>query len=182
MSGLSEEDKLLFNQAMSGVNPLNTTHLVDLYADKPKVRIAKNLLRSHQTVQPDHTSIAEIDLNVEAVNAHQSLMFHRKGLRLQDLARLKKGEFHTSWTLDLHGHKEQDAVEILHQFIQAAYQTGARYALVVHGKGYNSDTEYPVIKNLVNQQLRRLKLVIAFCSAQQKDGGTGAVYVMLKAK
>lgn len=115
------------------------------------------------------------------MTAHQTLLFHKKGLRLQDLSRLRKGEFNVNWRLDLHGDIEVVAQQRLIQFIQQAYQSQARYALIIHGKGYNSDTGHPLLKNLVNQLLRQLPQVVGFCSAMPKDGGTGAVYVLLKA-
>ena len=37
----------------------------------------------------------------------------------------------------------------------------------------------PVIKNAVNVILRHTGPVVAFCSARQVDGGTGAVYALL---
>jgi len=36
-----------------------------------------------------------------------------------------------------------------------------------------------VLKNAVNLVLQRTDAVVAFCSARQVDGGTGAVYVLL---
>jgi DNA-nicking Smr family endonuclease len=38
----------------------------------------------------------------------------------------------------------------------------------------------PVIKNELNRWLRQHKDVQAFCSASQKDGGTGALFVLLR--
>jgi DNA-nicking Smr family endonuclease len=38
----------------------------------------------------------------------------------------------------------------------------------------------PVLKRGVDQWLRRWEPVLAFVSARQADGGTGAVYVLLK--
>jgi DNA-nicking Smr family endonuclease len=38
-----------------------------------------------------------------------------------------------------------------------------------------------VIKSLLDGWLRRRKDVLAFCSARPHDGGTGAVYVLLRA-
>ena len=41
-------------------------------------------------------------------------------------------------------------------------------------------TRGPVLKGLTNSLLRRRKAVLAFTSARPNDGGTGAVYVLLK--
>ena len=50
---------------------------------------------------------------------------------------------------------------------------------IVHGKGHRSDFG-PVLKRMVDRLLRQLDDVLAFCSARQMDGGTGAVMVLLK--
>ena len=52
--------------------------------------------------------------------------------------------------------------------------------LVVHGKAWGSTSDYPVIKSHVNAWLREWPSVLAFCSAATIDGGTGAVYVLLR--
>ncbi|MEE9156926.1 MAG: Smr/MutS family protein, partial [Gammaproteobacteria bacterium] len=38
----------------------------------------------------------------------------------------------------------------------------------------------PVLKNKLNNWLRQRDEVLAFCSTRPVDGGTGAVYVLLK--
>ena len=51
---------------------------------------------------------------------------------------------------------------------------------VIHGKGLGSGPRGPVIKQSVNVILRRTDAVVAFCTARPVDGGTGAIYVLLK--
>jgi len=51
---------------------------------------------------------------------------------------------------------------------------------IIHGKGLSNQTQPPLLKNQVNRWLRCHPAVLAFCSAQPKDGGTGALYVLLK--
>jgi DNA-nicking Smr family endonuclease len=53
---------------------------------------------------------------------------------------------------------------------------------IVHGKGLNSGTGVPVMKNLVDRVLRQRGDVIAFHSAPAAQGGTGAVLVLLAAR
>jgi DNA-nicking Smr family endonuclease len=50
----------------------------------------------------------------------------------------------------------------------------------VHGKGYRSLDNQPVLKNNLNLWLRQHRDVQAFCSASPKDGGAGAVLVLLR--
>jgi DNA-nicking Smr family endonuclease len=51
---------------------------------------------------------------------------------------------------------------------------------IIHGKGKSSEGKLPVLKGKVNSWLRQKGEVLAFCSARPNDGGTGAVYVLLK--
>lgn len=178
MSKLSEEDKLAFERAMSDVIKLDNTKKVAVTPKKPRFKKPK---RSVHSAEP--ASFDSIDFAIsQPVTAYESLLFTRPGSRTQDLMRLKKGDIRIERRLDLHGHTEQSAQQKLLNFIQQAHKNGQRYLLIIHGKGYNSDTEFPVIKNLVNQVLTQLNPVVGFCSAQPKDGGTGAVYVWLKSK
>jgi DNA-nicking Smr family endonuclease len=51
---------------------------------------------------------------------------------------------------------------------------------IIHGKGYGSYQKQPVLKAKLNSWLRQHEHVQAFCSARASDGGTGAVYVLIK--
>jgi DNA-nicking Smr family endonuclease len=50
---------------------------------------------------------------------------------------------------------------------------------VIHGKGLRSGHRGPVLKLAVSGVLRRTGAVLAYVSARQVDGGTGALYVLL---
>ena len=52
--------------------------------------------------------------------------------------------------------------------------------IIIHGKGYGSGPNGPKLKNFVDQYLQYNPNILAYHSAQQKDGGTGAVYIQLK--
>lgn len=172
MSRISDEDKSLFAAAIEGTKKIKQQVKVNHYRPKVSPRVKNNKMDN------DH-SLETIDVD-QIVSAHESLLFQRKGVRLQEIQKLKKGQYPIEWQQDLHGYTEEEADRQLIDFIQSAIQTGIRSLLVVHGKGYNSDIERPVLKNLVNSRLRQMQDVLAFCSAQQKDGGVGAVYVLLK--
>jgi DNA-nicking Smr family endonuclease len=61
---------------------------------------------------------------------------------------------------------------------------GYRTLLIIHGRGLKSDLG-PVLKESVVKWLTTgtlSHLVLAFCSARPCDGGTGALYVLLKKK
>ncbi len=77
-----------------------------------------------------------------------------------------------------------EARPYLEGFIHKAYMNGLRTLLIIHGRGLKSEAE-PVLKNSVIRWITSGRLshkVLAFCSARPCDGGTGALYVLLKAK
>lgn len=173
MSQISDEDKSLFAAAIEGTQKIDTSHKISQPKSALKPRVKKGEQIQNQTdwdLASDHQS----------VSAHESLIFSRAGVRQQEIQKLKKGQFKFDWQLDLHGYTEAEAALQLDHFIQSALKEGIRSAIVIHGKGYNSDTDRPILKNLVNSRLRQINSVLAFCSAQQKDGGVGAVYILLK--
>ncbi len=65
------------------------------------------------------------------------------------------------------------------QFVHEHYQQNTGCLLIVHGKGGHRG-EPPLIKNLINRWLPQLDELLAYHSALVKDGGQGAVYVLLK--
>ena len=96
------------------------------------------------------------------------------------LQKLQQGLFNKSHELDLHGLTEEEAIKQLNDFIYAAIRKKIEMVVIVHGKGSHHSGPLPILKNSVNQQLRLLDTVLAFCSARQEDGGSGAVYVLLR--
>lgn len=170
-----DNDHDLFLSAMQEVTPIKQNNRVEKKPKKLSTKVRKSPAISEHTTELDH------EMDSRTVGAFESLMYHQKGIRLQELTKLKNGDFHCHWQLDLHGQTSDVADDQIQRFIYQAWSKKARYALIIHGKGYNSETQAPVLKNLVNQRLKQMKQVLGFCSAQPKDGGTGAVYVFLKA-
>ena len=186
---MSEEDKSLFLEAMQGVVPLDTVEKRPLYNSNAISQTQKEVIKqvkrkakvSQNRRKSDDIKTLDRSYQVKQVTAFESLLYHRKGLRLQELTKLKKGEFAVQAILDLHGFIQDEAELQTIAFINDCYQNKYRYIRIIHGKGYNSEDDFPILKNLVNQILRQKKQVLAFTSTPQKDGGTGAVNVFLKA-
>jgi DNA-nicking Smr family endonuclease len=82
---------------------------------------------------------------------------------------------------DLHGMRIHEAQRLLEDFLRDCRAGGLRCVRVIHGKGLRSSGGHAVLKWEVDRLLRGHEAVMAFCSAQPRDGGTGAVYVLLRA-
>jgi DNA-nicking Smr family endonuclease len=116
----------------------------------------------------------------EAAAGGASLSFHRAGVRVQVMRRLRRGLYPTEDELDLHGLTQTAARDSLADFIARSRDSGRRCVRIIHGKGYRSGARGPVLKTAVDLWLRRHTDVMAFTSARAIDGGTGAVYVLLR--
>ena len=69
------------------------------------------------------------------------------------------------------------------QTAAAAAKLGLRCVLIVHGRGLNSPDSIPVLKERLPVWLNRgsaRKIVLGFATARSYDGGTGAIYVLLR--
>jgi DNA-nicking Smr family endonuclease len=106
-----------------------------------------------------------------------------KGLSRKVMKKLKKGELPVQDYIDLHGFTKQEAEAEVKEFLIRSYKLGLRCVLIVHGRGLNSPDSFPVIKEGLLRWLGQgtvRKLVLAFSTARPYDGGTGAIYVLLK--
>ena len=184
---MAEENKSLFMEAMQGVTPLKNSKAKHPAHDPKKAKqlgeetIRKLKRRKHQSRPTDSQQQNRQTLEpIEKVTALDTLLFNQKGVRLQELAKLKRGSVTFDPILDLHGCTVEQAETMIHEFIRECLARKRRYIRIIHGKGYNSESEYPALKNLTNQVLRNIDGVIAFSSAPEKDGGKGAVNILLK--
>ena len=70
-----------------------------------------------------------------------------------------------------------EAVKNVKQFIGSGHH---RCVCIVHGRGLHSAGNVPVLKARVRECLRQHRAVLAYADAPRTDGGTGAVYVLLR--
>ncbi|HIX61712.1 MAG TPA: Smr/MutS family protein [Candidatus Halomonas stercoripullorum] len=122
------------------------------------------------------------DGRVTPVRPSEFLDFALPDLPYRTYSQLKRGQIAWEAGLDLHGYSLDEARQELESFLKEAAGNRWRCVLVVHGKAWGSSADYPVIKSHVNTWLREWPAVLAFCSSRDSDGGTGAVYVLLRRK
>lgn len=106
-----------------------------------------------------------------------------KGFSRRFMKRLKRGEFPVQDYIDLHGLTKPEAENEVRDFLIQSHKTGLRCVLIVHGRGLNSPDSFPVLKEGLPLWLGRgsiRKIVLAFATARPYDGGTGAIYVLLR--
>ena len=107
--------------------------------------------------------------------------FLSNGLSRMTLRKLRHGTWPIQDSLDLHGNNSDAARRLFQEFLHEAEQHKFRCVLVIHGKGMNSRGGEAVLKIRVRHWSIQHPLVLAYCDAQPRDGGSGAVLLLLKA-
>lgn len=176
---MSDEDKALFRDHMRAVKPLNEknkrANTSAPLLPQPK-KISQSLANKKTLIKKDYYLS---DFITDTVLSNTLLSYSDSSVPGKRFRALKNGQIPWEARLDLHGLKTETARESLIHFIQTQIQNHTRCLLIIHGKGGHQGAP-PVIKNLINRWLPQFDEVLAFHSAQAKDGGQGAVYVLLK--
>jgi hypothetical protein len=96
--------------------------------------------------------------------------------------KLRRGHWILQGEIDLHGLTREEARVHLAAFLSECARRGTRCIRVIHGKGLRSRNKEPVLKAKVAHWLAQRDEVLAFCEATPRDGGSGAMFVLLKAR
>lgn len=121
-----------------------------------------------------------VRISESEVETHEFLLFARPGVQRRLLADLQRGAVEVGLEVDLHGLTVELAARTLAEFLLECTRRRIRCARIIHGKGIRSSGRQPVLKQKINYWLRLYDQVLAFCSATGRDGGSGAVYVLLR--
>ncbi len=175
----TSEDALIFRAAVRDVKPLAQTEK-PVGLEQPRARARARAAATAPAPRELAESMPLIAASpADAADAQDS--FRRPGVRTSVLRRLRRGLYPIEDELDLHGLSQAEARDRLAEFIAFHRNAGHRCLRIIHGKGYRSGARGPILKIAVNSWLRRLGDVMAFTSARGIDGGSGAVYVLLRA-
>jgi DNA-nicking Smr family endonuclease len=186
-----EDDAMLLRRLFAGVEPL----------DRTRGRT------SAQTLEPSaearHAAAwgpAKAREEAEAVHEHlRALVEGRTKFEVTDDGRrvegrridipqeavrdLRRGRFPIDGRLDMHGMSLLEARSELESFLRTTRARGERCVLVIHGKGSHSPGGSGILRGEIAAWLSQgpaSEHIAAFATAQNDDGGEGAVYVMLR--
>lgn len=165
-----------FRALFGDVRPIKNDNRVPPHSPKP----------SPHPRQPDrHASLPpelEAALLAHAVGwfepAELDRHFARSGMPGTTLKRLRSGHWPVVAELDLHGLDRYQAQNMLALFLHRSRSRG-QCVRIIHGKGFGSHGE-PVLKRMVRSWLKHHPEVLAFCEADERQGGSGALMVLLR--
>lgn len=173
-----DPDDLSFREAMRGVRRLRHTekHIPSAPKPPPRARFTRadqqEVLKESLLPPSDEAALATGD----------ELAFRRPHIPESVLTKLRRGHFTVDAEIDLHGMSGAEAKAAMREFLTEAVTRRMSCVRIIHGKGRRSGPRGPVLKNVVNQWLQRIDNIQAFGSARQVDGGSGAVYVLLRVR
>ncbi len=81
---------------------------------------------------------------------------------------------HFNPTLDLRGHRAEEAIAELHQFLDNAILLSEKEVRILHGKGYG------ILMQIISQELRAMREVRTFHPEKLELGGAGITVVELR--
>ena len=172
---LDPQDRVLFRQAVGSVKPVRCDRIepiplhptpIPRFTEADERQVLADMMSNY--FEP-----AELDTGEE-------LYYRREGVQQAVLRKLRRGQFQVGAALDLHGMTVAAAREALTAFLRHTRRDRLNCVRIIHGKGNGSRHRGPVLKQKINHWLRQRDEVLAFCSARPMDGGTGAIYVLLR--
>lgn len=171
---LSPEERALFRDAVKSVKPIKYDKISPTHKQE---KIRKKTKQKEQNLQKEYYLS---DYHPEPIDSDAYLLYCKPNLDPKIMKKLRNGNFPLQARLDLHGKTIAQAKTLLSSFIHFCQHDSVKHALIIHGKGMGSLTGEAKLKQFINHYLKQFPQVLAFCSAKNKDGGKGAVYVLLK--
>lgn len=136
----------------------------------------------HDAARGELGSLIAGGLRFELVDDGALLEGRRLDVDPRELRRLRRQSYAVDGKLDLHGHDARGAKEAVERFVERRRSQGDRAVLIVHGKGSHSPRGAAVLRGELGAWLsqgRAAKDVLAFASLEDRDGGSGALMVLL---
>ena len=163
---------------MHGVKKMDTSNIAKIEKDKKKKLDSQTLAKRASAIGPmqtDNAELSDTQAMLNPVASQATLSYRIATLQHKVFEDLKAGNLRWFEAVDLHGCTVEDARMAVLQIIQMAKDENQNVIKIVHGKGPEA-----ILKTYVNGWLRQHRDVLAFVSAPEKQGGTGAVLVLLK--
>lgn len=167
-------------QAMHGVNQLEDKNVRSPTSTARARKLDAATLSKRAAAQGSDTidlgaGLSDMQALLNPVAGEAYLSYKQPTLQNKIFDQLKKGKLRWYDAVDIHGCTIEEARDAMTQLLSQAKQNNETMVKIVHGKGSEA-----ILKTCVNGWLRQLPEVLAFCSAPPKDGGNGAVLVLLK--
>lgn len=145
---------------------------------------AKNILNKVKENKEKYSD-SDTQESVKILNTQNKIIHKNQslGIDYNTDKKLRLGKYNIDLTVDFHGKTLDEAFDSLIYHINFAYNNNLRCILFITGKGNNSEHGRETIKSSFEHWINHPSIsdkIIKYTNATQKDGGSGAVYVLLK--
>lgn len=172
-------EEALFQQAMQGVSRIDSGNIAPQASKRRSLKPDAHILAKRSAAEGSEHSQDDVLSDTQALLnpvASQAFLSYRiASLQHRVFDELKAGKMRWFEAVDLHGCSIEQARSAVLELIQIAKSNNQNVVKIVHGKGPAG-----TLKTCVNGWLRQHRDVLAFVSAPENQGGTGAVLVLLK--
>jgi len=186
-----QDEALLLHRLYAGVEPLDRSRgripkqpvERSAAAERAAKRGAEDSRTEADAVQEHLRTLVEGRSRFEVADDGQRVEGRRVDVPIDVLRTLRRGRFPVDARLDLHGMSVQEARAQLELFLRTMRARGERCVLVIHGKGEHSPLGIGLLRGEIAAWLSQgasSAHVAAFATAQNDDGGEGAVYVLIR--
>lgn len=167
----------LFRDTVGTVEPLTHARRVEHRRTLPPPIARQRELNEREALIESLSSDFEPDT---ILDADDQMSWVRPGIGGDVLRKLRAGQWIVQAELDLHGARVDEARDWLANFMNDAMKRHLRCLRIVHGKGHGSIGKQPVLKGKVKRWLTQKDEVLAWVQPPERDGGGGALIVLLR--
>lgn len=174
------DDDEIFLQEMQGVKQISQKKKVDLSQphQMTEAHIARQKSATSEKIGSASNPLRHYE--VTRVQPHDALGFKGHGIQEGVYRKLRQGKYQIDARLDLHRMTIEAAREKVFTFINDCIKYDLRTVLIMPGKGDRNIEDPALLKSYLIHWLPQLPDVMAYHTAQPKDGGAGAFYILLR--
>lgn len=163
-----QQEEIDFSSLMHDVVPLKDSRRYQAPIDKTPIK-----LRDKQEDELENRFFIGEGGSWQEIPAS----FSKNGQGSNDIKRLQNSHYPVVADVDLHGYTQEEAQEVLNEFIEFVKKRGV-CGEIVHGSGLGSSGYTPVLKSLVRRWLMQHPDVLAYTEPHKNNDG--AVRILIK--
>ncbi len=174
-----EAEKNLFRNLVGEVKPIAAQGRIELELPKPAPLPLQRWSDEEQVMKASLSDEMDVE---RLLDTDDQLSYRRDGIPPETVRKLRRGKWVIQSQLDLHGLRVDEAREAVADYIRNCVRHDVRCVRIVHGKGLGSAGKESVLRDKARRWLVQKEEVLAFCQATPKDGGAGALLVLLRSQ
>lgn len=176
---MASNDDDLFRREMADVTPIKQNARAEPARPRRQDSLREQLRRAAAVDDKRDNNPLTVPEQVEPIGPLDIIGVKKNGVQEGVYRKLRLGKYEAQEVLDLHRVRLMEARDRVHQFLTRAHENSLRAVLISHGKGLHSERP-GFLKSYVMHWLQESHLVLAYHTAPQNRGGTGATFVLIR--